>query len=135
MSQVHTPAGGLRRPAARGTRLPAVRSSTTSATNAAITHSTPSTITASLSAVGVVMNRVSTSMRAVNPASGPTSKSVKTPATCGRLSGSSVPVAPGMPTKSAPTAPTLAQMRSSLHAPEATSSRGATAATLSRNAT
>ena len=49
--------------------------------------------------------------------------------------GDSVPEAPGMPTKSAPTAPGFAQMCSSRQAPELTAARGATAATLSRTAT
>ena len=44
-----------------------VRSSTASATIDASTQMTPSTITPSFSAVGVVMNRVSTSMRADRP--------------------------------------------------------------------
>ncbi len=44
-------------------------------------------------------------------------------------------MAPGIPTKSAPTCPTLAQMCSTLHLPAATAGRGAAAATESRNAT
>ena len=48
-------------------RRPLVRSSTASATIDASTQMTPSTITPSFSAVGVVMNRVSTSMRAERP--------------------------------------------------------------------
>ena len=40
-----------------------------------------------------------------------------------------------MPTKSAPTWPTLAQMCSALQLPAATAGRGAAAATVSRNAT
>ena len=51
------------------------------ATIDASTDSTPSTITASFSAVGVVMNRVSMSMRADSPGCAATFKSVKTPAT------------------------------------------------------
>ena len=58
---------------------------------------------ASLSTVGVVMNRVSMSTRADSPGSAPTFRSVNSPATWGFLSGGSVPEAPGMPTKSAPT--------------------------------
>ena len=50
------------------------------------------------------------------------------------FSASSVPVAPGMPMKSAPTPPTLAQTWC-CRAPEATAALGATAATESRNAT
>ena len=46
-----------------------------------------------------------------------------------------MPVAPGMPTKSAPAAPGLAHARIALQAPAATLARGATAATWSRNAT
>ena len=117
-------------------RRPEARSSTASAAIDAITHSTPSTITASFRVVGDVMNRVSTSIVALSPAvSGGTSSSVNTPVTCGRFSGASVPVAPGMPMKSAPTWPTSAHSRSALHAPASTSARGATAATVSRNAT
>ena len=51
------------------------------------------------------------------------------------MSGARVPVAPGMPTKSAPTPPGPAHARSTLQDPAATAERAATAATLSRNAT
>ena len=61
--------------------------------------------------------------------------SVKIPTTWGFFSGASVPVAPGMPTKSAPTWPTFAQTCSVLQLPAATAARGAAAATESRNAT
>ena len=54
-------------PSAPRTRLPDRPSSTASATIEATTEMTPSTITASFRAVGVVMNRVSTSMRADKP--------------------------------------------------------------------
>ncbi len=88
------------------------------------------------------MNRVSMSMRAFRPfaagaAPGPigTRRSVNTPATWGRLSTLSVPAAPGMPTKSAPTEPTFAHRCSALQAPASTAARGATAATVSRKAT
>ena len=106
---------------------------------------TPSVITACFSRVGVVMNRVSMSTRAATPVldvAGPaapvcigTFSSVKSPATCGFFSTGRVPAAPGMPTKSAPTPPTSAQMCSTLQAPPATAGLGATAATESRNAT
>ncbi len=66
---------------APNTRLPDVLSSTASATIEATTEMTPSTITASFRAVGVVMNRVSTSMRADSPGWAATFRSVKTPAT------------------------------------------------------
>ncbi len=90
---------------------------------------------ASLSVVGDVMKRVSTSMRADSPGCAATSRSVNTPAIWGFFSAARVPVAPGMPTKSAPAPPTSAQMCSVLQAPAATAGRGATAATESRNAT
>ncbi len=96
---------------------------------------TPSTITARFNSVGDVMNRVSMSTRAARPSRGGTFRSVNNPATCGFFSTGSVPAAPGMPTKSAPTPPTLAQMCSTLQAPPATAVLGATAATESRNAT
>ena len=64
-----------------------------------------------------------------------TLRSVKTPATWGFFSGARVPAAPGIPTKSAPTCPTFAQMCSALQPPAATAARWATAATESRNAT
>ncbi len=69
-----------RRHAAR-TRRPDVLSRTARATIEAATEMTPSTIAASFSTVGVVMNRVSTSMRADRPGWAATSRSVKTPAT------------------------------------------------------
>ena len=107
----------------------------------AMTHSTPATMTASLSGVGLVMKRVSTVMRAdraephvAGPGVG-SLRSVKIPVTWGFLSGGSVPVAPGMPTNSAPAPPGLAQTLIVLHVPEATAARGATAATVSRKAT
>ena len=100
-----------------------------------MTQATPATMIAVLIAVGVLMKRVSTSIRADSPGCAPTFNSVKIPVTCGFLSGVRVPVAPGMPMKSAPTLPGLAHARSVLHAPEATAARGATAATLYRNAT
>jgi hypothetical protein len=100
-----------------------------------MTHSTPATMTASLSGDGLVMNRVSTSMRADSPGWAGTFRSVNTPVTWGFLSGDRVPAAPGIPTKSPPTAPGLAHTRISLQAPEATAVRGATAATVSRKAT
>ncbi len=133
-SQCQSPARQNRRHA-RGTRRPERRSSTASATIEATTHKTPSAITPSFRTVGLVMNRVSTSMRADKPGCAATSRSVKTPAICGFFSADSVPAAPGMPTKSAPTPPTFAQMCNVLQAPEATAGRGATAATESRNAT
>ena len=105
------------------------------ATIEAITHTTPSTIAASLRGVGEVMNRVSMSMRPDRPVCAATSRSVKTPATCGFFSADRVPAAPGMPMKSAPTSPGLAQRCSVLHAPDSTAGRGATAATESRTAT
>ena len=46
-----------------------------------------------------------------------------------------MPAAPGIPTKSAPTCPTSAQMCSALQPPADTAARWATAATESRNAT
>ena len=91
-------------------------------------------MTADLSDVGVVMNRVSTSMRADKPCGG-TLSSVKTPVTWGFLSGGRVPVAPGMPMKSAPTPPGVAHTCKALHFPLAMAGRGATAATVSRKAT
>ncbi len=97
--------------------------------------STPSVISTVLSAVGTVMKRVSTSMRALSPGCAATFRSVNTPATCGFFSIGTVPVAPGMPTKSAPTLPVFAHRCSVLHAPSCTALRGATAATESRNAT
>ncbi len=57
------------------------------------------------------------------------------PATCGFFSMAAVPAAPGIPTKSAPTPPVLAQMCSVLQALELTAARGATAVTVSRKAT
>ena len=81
------------------------------------------------------MNRVSTSMRADNPGCAATFRSVKIPPTAGFFSGASVPVAPGIPTKSAPAPPASAQMCSVLQLPAATAERGAAAATESRNAT
>ena len=78
--QVTMPTRRKRRQPPR-TRLPDVLSRTASATIEASTEMTPSTITASFSAVGVVMNRVSTSMRADSPGWAATFRSVKTPAT------------------------------------------------------
>ena len=69
-----------RRHASR-TRRPDRRSSTASATIDASTQMTPSTITPSFSAVGAVMNRVSTSMRAERPGWAATRRSVNTPTT------------------------------------------------------
>ena len=133
-SQVASPTRQNRRHAP-GTRLPARRSSSASATMDASVASTPSVISTVLSAVGTVMKRVSTSMRALSPGCAATFRSVNTPATCGFFSIGTVPVAPGMPTKSAPTLPALAHRCSVLHAPACTALRGATAATESRNAT
>ena len=121
-SQVATPTRQNRRQASTGHPADVAagrlrRSSTASATIDAITHATPSTITASLSGVGEVMKRVSMSMRADRPACGATFRSVNTPATWGFLSGETMPAAPGIPMKSAPTSPGLAQMCSVLHAP------------------
>ncbi len=95
----------------------------------------PSTMTASLSGVGLVMNRVSMSMRADKPGWAGTFRSVKMPATCGFFSADSVPVAPGMPTKSAPTPPGPAHMCRALQAGVRMAARWATAATESRKAT
>jgi hypothetical protein len=81
------------------------------------------------------MKRVSTSMRVLRPGWAATLRSVNTPAIWGFFSIGTVPVAPGMPTKSAPTLPALAHRCSVLHAPSSTACRGATAATESRNAT
>ncbi len=78
--QVTTPTRRKRRQAP-AIRLPEPASSTASATIDASTEATPSTITASLSAVGVVMNRVSMSIRADSPGSAATFRSVKMPAT------------------------------------------------------
>jgi hypothetical protein len=132
--QVATPTRRKRRHAC-GTRRPDRRSSTASATIAATTEMTPSTITASLRALGVVMNRVSTPILADRPGCAATLRSVKMPATCGFFSIARAPAAPGMPTKSAPTPSTSAQMCSTLQVPAVTAARGATAATESRNAT
>ena len=117
-----------RRPAQR-------RSRTDSAAIEAMTQMIPTVITMSLSPVGLVMKRVSISIRAERPCWTGTFSSVNTPVTCGFLSGASEPVAPGMPTKSAPTAPALAHARTVVHEPAATAARDATAATLSRKAT
>src|SRR6202012_1357045 len=57
------------------------------------------------------------------------------PPTPGFFSEASVPVAPGIPTKSAPAPPAPAQLWRGLRGPAATAERGATAATESRNAT
>ena len=68
--------------------------------------------------------------------SGRPPQSVKTPATWGFFSADSVPVAPGIPTKSAPTPPDVGpdvQRAARLRTPPP--ARGATAATESRNAT
>ena len=81
------------------------------------------------------MKRVSTSMRADNPGCAATARSVKIPPTAGFFSGASLPVAPGIPTKSAPAPPASAQMCRVLQVPAATAERGAAAATESRNAT
>ena len=132
-SQVARPTRQNRRHARATRRLR--RSSTASATIDAMTHATPSTITPSLSGVGEVMKRVSMSMRADSPACAATFRSVNTPATWGFFSGEMTPAAPGIPMKSAPTSPGLAQMCSVLHAPDSTAGRGATAATESRTAT
>ena len=78
--QVTPPARRKRRQTPR-TRLPDVLSRTARATIEAPTAMTPSTIAASFSTVGVVMNRVSTSMRADSPDWAATFRSVKTPAT------------------------------------------------------
>ena len=91
-ADVGQPGGPARRASnrrhARGARRPDGLSSIASATIEASTQATPSTITASLSAVGVVMNRVSMSMRADRPGLGRrTFRSVKMPATCGFFSG------------------------------------------------
>jgi hypothetical protein len=144
VSHVMSPAERKRRQA-RGTRRPAVLSRTARAAIEPSTSMTPSTIAASFSVVGVVMKRVSTSMRADRPwpdvAAGAapgcaaTLRSVKIPATCGFFSGARVPADPGMPTKSAPTCPTLAHTCRTLQLPAATAGRGAAAATESRNAT
>ena len=64
--QVTSPTRRKRRQA-RGTRRPAVLSRTARATIEPSTRATPSTIAASFSVVGVVMKRVSTSMRADRP--------------------------------------------------------------------
>ena len=133
-SQVASP-GRRQRRQLRGTRVPDCRSRTASATIAVTTASPPRAITAFFSVVGATMNRVSTSMRADNPGCAGTFRSVKTPPTAGFFSGARVPVAPGMPTKSAPATPASAQMCSTLQAPPFTAGRAATAATESRNAT
>ena len=81
------------------------------------------------------MNRVSTSTRADSPGCAGTLRSVKIPPTAGFFSGASLPLAPGIPTKSAPAPPASAQMCNTLQVPAATAERGAAAATESRNAT
>ena len=124
-SQVDSPAR-QNRCQRRGSRQADCRSSTASATIDVITHSTPRIIAASLRVVGAVMNRVSTSTGR-QPGWAGTFSSVNSPATCGFLSADSVPVAPGMPTKSAPTAPGFAHTCSVLQAPDSTAARGATA--------
>ncbi len=63
------------------TRRPDVPSRIARATIDASTEATPRTITASFSAVGVVMKRVSMSMRADSPGWGASFRSVKIPAT------------------------------------------------------
>ena len=82
MSVIHvmSPARRKRRQA-RGTRRPAVLSRTARAAIEPSTSATPSTIAASFSVVGVVMKRVSTSMRAERPGCDATLRSVKMPAT------------------------------------------------------
>ena len=115
--QVATPTRQNRRHARGELAEPERRSSTANAAIEATTQATPSTMAASLSAVGDVMKRVSTSMRADSPGCAATSRSVNTPAIWGFFSAARVPVAPGMPTKSAPAPPTSAQMCSVLQAP------------------
>ena len=116
--------------------LPRARpSSTASAAIDVSAASAPRTRMAALTAVGEVMNRVSTSTRADSPCWAGTFRSVKMPPTCGFLSAESVPAAPGMPTKSAPTPPGPPQACSAVQPPAAMAARWATAATMSRKAT
>ena len=133
-SQVAGPARSQRRHSP-GSRRPWARSRTASATSDASTQISPSVIAASFRVVGAVMKRVSMSTRAERPGCGGTLRSVKIPATCGFFSGASVPVAPGMPMKSAPDPPGPPHRCSALQPPALMAGRGATAATVSRNAT
>ena len=135
VSHVTSPARRKRRQA-RGTRRPAVLSRTASATIE------PSTQRDAEHHRGQLQRRrrgdeagVDVDARRQARLARPPCRSVKMPATCGFFSGARVPAAPGIPTKSAPTCPTLAQMCRTLQVPEATAGRGATAATESRNAT